>query len=77
MKYSKSMQPDTEADPQIEPLLNEHQFARITNSSVSTARRNRILKKGCPFVKLGALVRYRLEDVRKFIESNVRGAEVE
>ncbi len=61
------------ATTHIEPLINEHEYARITHRSVASARRDRLLGKGCPYVKLGALVRYRPEDVRGFIERNVRG----
>jgi hypothetical protein len=57
---------------QIERLLTEREYTTITGESPATARRNRLLKKGCPFVKLGALVRYRPEDVRAYIERNLR-----
>jgi hypothetical protein len=61
------------ANTQLEPLLNEHEYAAVTGESVATARRNRLLGRGCPFVKLGALVRYRPSDVRAYIEQNLRG----
>ena len=57
---------------QLEALLNEYEYAAITGESVATARRNRLLAKGCPFVKLGALVRYRPSDVRAYIARNLR-----
>ena len=56
---------------QLEALLNEHEYASITGESVATARRNRLLGKGCPFVKLRALVRYRPSDVRAYIARNL------
>ena len=59
----------------LEPLVDEHEFSRITGRSVASARRDRLLGQGCPYVKLGALVRYRLEDIRKFIQSNVHTGE--
>ncbi len=61
------------ADTPLEPLLDEYEYAQITGRSVASARRDRLLRKGCPFVKLGALVRYRPADVRAYIERNVRG----
>lgn len=73
MTTFKSSERNSVATTQIEPLINEHEYARITRRSVASARRDRLLGKGCPYVKLGALVRYRPEDVRTFIERNVRG----
>lgn len=55
---------------ELEPLLDEVEFSRITGRSVASARRDRLFGRGCPFVKLGALVRYRPSDVRDYIERN-------
>jgi len=41
------------ADPQLETLLTEHEYARITKRSVASVRRDRLLRQGCPYVKLG------------------------
>lgn len=60
------------ADLQLEVLLTEHEYARITKRSVASVRRDRLLRQGCPYVKLGALVRYRPEDVRAHLERNLR-----
>ena len=65
------------ANAQIERLLDEHEYAAITGRSVASARRDRLLGKGCPYVKLGFLVRYRPSDVRSYIAQNVRGAPAE
>ena len=73
MSYSASSERASAANHQLEPLLNEHEYAAITGESVATARRNRLLGKGCPFVKLGSLVRYSPSDVRAYIEANRRG----
>jgi predicted DNA-binding transcriptional regulator AlpA len=54
-------------------LLNDHEVARLTGLSVATLRRWRLLGKGPRYAKLGALVRYRLEDLQAFIERNARG----
>jgi hypothetical protein len=56
----------------LETLLTEHEYARITKRSVASVRRDRLLLQGCPYVKLGALVRYRPEDVREHLEQNLR-----
>ena len=58
---------------ELEPLLNEQEYSRITGRSLASVRRDRLLGRGCPYVKLGSLVRYRPCDVREFIESNIRG----
>ena len=59
-------------EKEIEPLLDEYEFLRLTGRSVGSARRDRLLGRGCPFIKLGALVRYRPADVRDYIERNRR-----
>jgi hypothetical protein len=59
-------------EPDLETLLTEHEYARITKRSVASARRDRLLRQGCPFVKLGALVRYRPSDVRAYLERSLQ-----
>jgi hypothetical protein len=49
-------------------LLNELELGAITGQKISTLRANRIKGKGCPFYKIGGLVRYKLVDVMKYIE---------
>jgi predicted DNA-binding transcriptional regulator AlpA len=58
----------------LERLLSTEECAEITGRSVGSLLRDRILGRGCPFVKLGHLVRYRPSDVKRYIEQNVRGA---
>lgn len=60
------------AEPELETLLTEDEYARITKRSVASVRRDRLLKQGCPYVKLGALVRYRPEDVRAHLERSLK-----
>ena len=60
------------SEPELEPLLTEHEYAHVTKRSVASVRRDRLMKQGCPFVKLGALVRYRPEDVRQHLIRNLR-----
>lgn len=65
-------------DSTIEPLIDEYELARILNRSVASLRRDRQLRQGCPYVKIGALIRYQPYDVRAFLKRNrreVKGAE--
>ncbi|MCW5976676.1 MAG: helix-turn-helix domain-containing protein [Bryobacteraceae bacterium] len=48
-------------------LLNEHEVANSCSISVLTLRKWRSQKRGPQFVKIGALVRYRPEDVDAWI----------
>jgi len=59
-------------DTDFETLLTEREYAQLTKRSVASVRRDRLLRQGCPYVKLGALVRYRPEDVRAHLESSLR-----
>lgn len=60
------------AESELETLLTEHEYARVIKRSVASVRRDRFLDQGCPYVKLGALVRYRPKDVLAYIERNLR-----
>jgi predicted DNA-binding transcriptional regulator AlpA len=53
----------------IENLLNEHDVARITGLSVASVRRWRHLRQEPNYLKLGAAVRYRPEDISVWLES--------
>jgi hypothetical protein len=57
---------------ELEPLLDETACSRITGRSVASLRRDRLLGQGCPYVKLQGLVKYRPQDLRRYIESNLR-----
>ena len=48
-------------------LLNEHEVAHSCSISVLTLRKWRSQKRGPQFVKIGALVRYRPNDVDSWI----------
>lgn len=63
------------ANNTLEALLNEHDVARITGLSVATARRRRILGQGPKYLKIGASVRYRPEDVSAWLKSRPMGGE--
>jgi hypothetical protein len=55
----------------LETLLTEREYAQLTKRSIASVRRDRLLRQGCPYVKLGALVRYRPEDVRAHLERSL------
>ena len=76
MNRPSLIEPNGVTDPHLETLLTEHEYALITKRSVASVRRDRLLRQGCPYVKLGALVRYRPEDVRAHIERNLRNPKV-
>jgi hypothetical protein len=75
MNRSQHSERESAANNPLEPLLDEYEYARITGRSVASARRDRLLGKGCPYVKLSALVRYRPSDVRAFLAANVHGGQ--
>jgi predicted DNA-binding transcriptional regulator AlpA len=54
-------------------LLNEHQVAEMLGVSAATVRRWRLLKQGPRYLKLGALCKYRIEDISAFLESRLTG----
>ncbi|MEO8132037.1 MAG: transcriptional regulator [Bryobacteraceae bacterium] len=72
MNTSQQGERDGAADKALEALLTESEYSRITNRSLASIRRDRCRRIGCPYVKLGALVRYRPDDIRAYIESNRR-----
>jgi predicted DNA-binding transcriptional regulator AlpA len=56
-------------------LMNEHDVAGITGLSVASVRRWRLLRQGPKFMKIGAAVRYRPEDVTSWLESRPVGGD--
>ena len=55
----------------MEALWNEQQAANYLQRAVSSLQKDRLRGDGCPFVKVGRLVRYRPEDVRAYLEARV------
>ena len=53
----------------LEALLDEHDLARITKRSVASIRRDRLLKKNCPFITIDTSVRYMRSDVEDWLRS--------
>jgi predicted DNA-binding transcriptional regulator AlpA len=62
-----------EAAPAKEQLMNEFGVAQMLNMSVRSVRRWRLFGQGPRYLKIGASVRYRPEDVRAWLESQPTG----
>lgn len=60
-------------DGSVDPLLTETQAAAILRVSPRTLQGWRHRGEGPPYAKLGAAVRYRRDDLRRFIVQSVRG----
>ena len=56
----------------LDSLLNESQSSELLHCSVAFLRRSRLLRTEPQFVKIGRLVRYRLDDLTEYIERNVQ-----
>ncbi len=54
-------------------LLNDREVARVTGLSVASIRRWRLLRQGPRYLKIGAAVRYKPEDVSAWLESRPTG----
>ncbi len=57
----------------LETLLNEHDVANATKLSVATVRRWRLLRQGPKYLKIGAAVRYKPEDISAWLGSRPSG----
>ena len=70
MNTSTPIRTEGDCESELETLLTEQEYAGVIKRSVASVRRDRLLRQGCPYVKLGALVRYRPNDVREHISRN-------
>jgi predicted DNA-binding transcriptional regulator AlpA len=59
----------------IAQLLNEREVARITGLSVASVRRWRLLRQGPRYLKIGSAVRYKAEDIARWLETRPSGGE--
>ena len=55
--------------PNTPELLNEHQVAGYVQLSVASVRRWRLFRTGPKYLKIGAAVRYRRDDVETWLSS--------
>lgn len=51
-------------------LLTAKELAEILGVSQETLAQNRYLGQGVPYIKVGARIRYRLDDVIAYLEAN-------
>ena len=52
------------------PFLNEKETALLTGRALNTLRNERHLRRGIPYLKVGARsIRYKIQDVLTFMES--------
>ena len=71
MNNSLLLRRESPDDSQLESLLTEQEYAQIAKRSLASIRRDRLIRQCFPYVKLGALVRYRPSDVRAYFESHL------
>jgi hypothetical protein len=64
----------TEDSRWLDKLLTENEAAELRRQSVRTLQAERLRGGGCPFVKLGRSVRYRLSDVQQYIHTRIRNS---
>lgn len=75
MNTSQLSERGSVAGKQIQTLLNEHDVARITGMSLASIRRWRLVGAGPRYLKIGASVRYRAEDLQVFLNTRPTGGE--
>ena len=54
-------------------LLTALETARLLRCSLRTLDRERADGRGCPFIRIGGRIRYRLADIESYIAAHVRG----
>jgi predicted DNA-binding transcriptional regulator AlpA len=57
-------------------LLNEYDVAHLLGISVATCRKWRLLRNGPKYLKVGSAVRYRIEDVRIWLDGRPTGGAI-
>jgi predicted DNA-binding transcriptional regulator AlpA len=75
MNPSQPSHEERRADIQVQSLVTERDVARMTGLSLASIRRWRVHRQGPKFLKIGAAVRYRPEDVAAWLESRPTGGE--
>jgi excisionase family DNA binding protein len=68
-KPTGSISPTVNPATPTQLMLNEHQVAEYLNMSVASVRRWRVLRKGPKFVKIGSAVRYKREEIEKWLDA--------
>jgi hypothetical protein len=57
-------------DDTTDRLLTQREYARYRRCSVRTIERERAVGTGCPYVRIGARILYRLADVDRFVDAH-------
>jgi len=73
MNTSHTCERNSVANERLQSLLNEFEVARITCLSVASVRRWRLFRRGPKYLKIGAAVRYKPEDISAWLESRPTG----
>jgi predicted DNA-binding transcriptional regulator AlpA len=73
MNTSQTCERESVAKERLQSLVNEFDVARITGMSVATVRRWRLFRQGPKYLKIGAAVRYKPEDISAWLESRPTG----
>ena len=50
--------------------INENKAAEVMDVKIQTLRNWRHLRKGPPYLKLGRCVRYKIDDIKSFMEAH-------
>jgi hypothetical protein len=53
----------------LEHYLDTQELAKIVHRSPGSLARDRLLRRGIPFVRIGSLVRYNPQAVREYLKS--------
>jgi len=51
-------------------LLTQREYAAYRRCSIRTIERERAVGTGCPYVRIGARILYRLADVDRFVDAH-------
>lgn len=54
----------------VDKLIDSKTLSEMLSIQQSTIEKNRVMKRGIPYVKLNRAVRYKLSDINDYIESN-------
>ncbi|MGJ5813676.1 helix-turn-helix transcriptional regulator [Paludibaculum fermentans] len=58
-----------QSHPEPTEMMNDHEVAAIVRMSVASVRLWRLFRTGPKFVKIGAAVRYRRQDVESWVDA--------
>jgi predicted DNA-binding transcriptional regulator AlpA len=76
-KPSQPLVAETVTAQALHGLLNEYQVAEVVGMSVASVRRWRLFRQGPKYLKIGAAVRYKPEDVAAWLALRPTGGGTE